>query len=154
MNQRILCGCVELPNRIENKIERITESGCWIWTGCLNNKGYGQFHHNKKTTYVHRFVFEVLRFTIPDDLCIDHLCRVRCCVNPYHMEPVTNKENILRGESGHAINARKTHCYRGHEFTPANTYIRKMGERECRKCHSEYQNRRYHAAKAVQNGKP
>jgi hypothetical protein len=71
---------------------------------------------------------------IPEGLVIDHLCRNRGCINPTHMEPVTNAENVLRGEGPTAVNARKTHCKRGHPFDDVNTYVYAKG-RACRMCH-------------------
>jgi hypothetical protein len=68
---------------------------------------------------------------------LDHLCRNTRCVNPDHLEPVTLAENVLRGVSSPAMNARKTHCDSGHEFTPANTYISPRSERKCRACGRE-----------------
>ncbi|MFZ2529632.1 MAG: HNH endonuclease signature motif containing protein [Rhodococcus sp. (in: high G+C Gram-positive bacteria)] len=74
---------------------------------------------------------------IPEGLVIDHLCRVRHCVNPAHLEPVTNRENTLRGDCVDANRERslsRTHCKHGHELTPKNTYIDPRGYRECRTC--------------------
>jgi hypothetical protein len=82
----------------------------------------------------HRWSWEKVNGSVPDDLHIDHLCRNRACVNPAHLEPVTRRENILRGVGITAQNARKTHCKNGHEFTEANTYIRPGGHRGCREC--------------------
>lgn len=75
---------------------------------------------------------------IPDDLTLDHLCRVRACVNPDHMEPVTIRENALRGETAAARNAAQTHCPQGHEYTGENTYVTTAGSRRCRTCTREY----------------
>jgi hypothetical protein len=96
------------------------------------NKGYGAFMVGGRNVRVHRWAYETLVGPIPDGLVIDHLCRVRNCVNPDHLEPVTHRENIRRGEAG-AWNRVKTHCPQGHEYTPENT--RYSGTtRNCREC--------------------
>lgn len=89
----------------------------------------------RKTMRAHRAAYIEFREPIPDGLTIDHLCRNTGCVNPSHMEAVTAKINVLRGETITGINSRKTHCLRGHEFTEANTYIAKKGSRVCKACH-------------------
>jgi hypothetical protein len=80
--------------------------------------------------------YELAIGPIPEGLTIDHLCRNRGCVNPAHLEAVTNRTNLLRGDGIAALNARKTHCKRGHEFTPENTYVWREGTRACRACHT------------------
>lgn len=107
---------------------------CWLWAGSLNNCGYGRFRLGIKAYAAHRVVYESEVGLIPDGLVIDHLCRTPCCVNPEHLEPVTNKENILRGTAPSAVHARKTHCPRGHEYNEKNTYYQKKGGRQCRPC--------------------
>jgi hypothetical protein len=112
--------------------------GCLIYTGPFNNRGYGTISTTvngaSASASAHRVVYEALVGPIPTGLQLDHLCRTRACVNPAHLEPVTRRENILRGESPSAVHARKTHCIRGHEFTPENTHTRSDGSRSCRKC--------------------
>jgi hypothetical protein len=113
----------------------VVADGCWLWTGYRLHNGYGSLMANgKKNTLAHRFAYELLVGPIPDGLTLDHLCRVRNCVNPAHLEPCTMAENALRGVGPTAVNARKTHCKRGHEFTPQNTYARPDGGRECKAC--------------------
>ena len=106
---------------------RADESGCWIWHGQRNNAGYGMAFRicscGEGTTFMpaHRMAYLMIVGPIPDGLVIDHLCRNPPCVNPAHLEAVTARENTIRGTSPVAINAVKTHCIRGHEFTPENT---------------------------------
>ena len=124
-------------------------TGCWLWTATGNGNGYGQFWSEKRMVYAHRHAYERWVGPIPDGLQIDHLCRVRCCVNPNHLDPVTCRENLLRGETFNAENAAKTHCVHGHEFTPENTYISPCdGCRRCRNCNAAAVTR-YKARKAA-----
>lgn len=112
----------------------IPECGCWVWIGDATPRGYGRFmNQNGKVVRAHRVFYELLRGPIPDGLSIDHLCRVTSCVNPDHLEAVTNKENVLRGIGPTARNAKKTHCPLGHEYDAANTRHDKKS-RFCREC--------------------
>ena len=118
----------------------VTENGCWLWSAG-KTKGYATMSIGWKTYYVHRLTFEHFRKSVPEGLELDHLCRRRHCVNPWHLEIVTQKENILRGVSFSAINAKKTHCKRGHEFTEENTRFRIRDgsvRRSCRECDRSY----------------
>lgn len=110
---------------------------CWIWTGSLNRQGYGQFYFNHKQGRAHRYSFIHFKGEIPQDKVIDHICNNPQCVNPKHLRAVTNKENVLRGRSPLAENARKTHCPKGHPFDEKNTRLIKKGnnfERWCLEC--------------------
>ncbi len=120
--------------RIEANITPEPNTGCWLWTGasCL---GYGTLFVRNKRTRAHRAVWELHRGPIPAGMFIDHMCRVKSCVNPDHLRVVTKKTNNLENHSGApARNARKTHCLRGHPFAGANLRIRKNGDRTCIAC--------------------
>lgn len=111
---------------------------CWSWAGTINWKGYGRFSGQAS----HRVAYELMVGPIPGGLVIDHLCRNRACVNPAHMEPVSNRENILRSPVAvTAVNARKERCDHGHAYTPENTVTSRLG-RACRKCKNAW-NREY-----------
>jgi hypothetical protein len=125
-------------DRFWPKVEK-TES-CWLWVGATTGKGYGTFWNEGRMVYAHRFAYESLVGPIPDGLQIDHLCRVKNCVNPEHMEPVTNAENTTRGD---LHNRRKTHCRNcGHPLERRKA----QGDRICRPC-QEKSNQRYRARK-------
>lgn len=137
---------ITAEERFWAKVDRRGDDECWLWTASLNNRGYSQFLHNRLLRLGHRFSFELLVGPIPDGLQLDHLCRVRHCVNPAHLEIVTPRENCLRGKSIAAENARKTHCPRGHPYSGDNLIIRQNG-RSCRICVNTKQNEAYHARK-------
>jgi hypothetical protein len=114
--------------------------GCWLWTGRLTPDGYGIFDVKTTTVRAHRFAYELHVGPIPPGLEIDHLCRVRHCVNPDHLEAVTPQVNTLRSDSIQGINGRKTQCIRGHMFSPENTYvIPTSGSRNCLSCKREWE---------------
>lgn len=122
--------------------EKVDRSGgantCWPWQSTLIHSGYGQFAYKGKNVLAHRFAYVLTHGAIPEGKEIDHVkdrgCTQRSCCNPAHMEPVSKRVNTLRGSSFSAINARKTHCNRGHEFTVENTETESTGSRRCRTC--------------------
>lgn len=108
---------------------------CWTLTTVPYKNGYSFFKFNKKRVVGHRFAYRLIRGPIPAGLQLDHLCRNRQCVNPFHLEPVTQKENLLRGEGIAAKNARKLICKRGHVLAGENLYLRPDGKgRACKAC--------------------
>ena len=108
-------------------------NGCWRWLGSTDRGGYGSFQVAGETFMAHRAAW-FLTFGRWPTQTLDHLCRARNCVNPDHLENVSMRENSLRSDGPTAINARKTHCRAGHEFTPENTYDNGQGNRKCREC--------------------
>jgi hypothetical protein len=116
---------------------RIAESECWEWIAYRLPAGYGRFYDGHRDAMAHRFAYETWNGPVPNGTTIDHLCRNRCCVNPDHLEAVTHRENLLRGNTVSALNARKTHCPRGHPYDEANTHIQRDGGRICRQCNRD-----------------
>jgi hypothetical protein len=130
-------------NTIHDVLERLIicepstlATGCWEWPGGKTCGGYGKVTMAKKTRIVHKLAYEHLVGSVPDGLQLDHLCRNPCCANVEHLEPVTGRENLMRGTSFSALNARKTHCPQGHELAGANLLVSK-GARICRTCKRE-----------------
>lgn len=138
------------PTIIERLTSRLveTDAGCWVFTGALNAAGYGAIGDRGKVLRTHRVMYEHMVAEIPEGLQLDHLCRNRACCNPYHMEPVTNYVNWMRGEHRVVKVLRDGVCQRGHEMTPANTYRRKSGGVLCRACVLE-NNRAYRRRRAA-----
>lgn len=126
-------------------------AGCWIWRGGRSPTGYGHFSTESYKGLAHRYAYMSVYGPIPEGLTLDHLCRIRECVRPLHLEPVTQRTNNRRGLSPSAINAVKTHCPRGHEYTPKTTYYRPFGYRECRLCWTPNQRGRRARKRELQN---
>ena len=137
------CGCASgalrwssrhqtLEERFLAKVQKTT--GCWLWTGSKDRQGYGAIHRDNSMERAHRVSHELYKGPIPDGLTIDHLCRNTSCVNPEHLEAVTQQVNILRSDGPCAQNARKTKCNHGHPFDEVNTGYTQKGERYCKAC--------------------
>lgn len=137
--------------RFWQKVLPEPNSGCWLWDGADNGEGYGAIRISGVTHKAHRLSYQLFVGPIPDGLQIDHLCRVRCCVNPTHLEAVTQKTNIQRGEAAKRAKewfaANVTHCPAGHEYTRDNLRANKYGHRMCATCHRERERARYYAKK-------
>ena len=128
-----------LAERMAAKTGTPTAEGCWPWIGTAKGNGYGMIVHNGVRWLAHRLAYELQVGPIPSGLQIDHLCRNRGCVNPAHMEPVTNRENGLRGISPAAEHARSTACPRGHPYDAS--WAGRYGHRRrgCLRCHAKHQ---------------
>ncbi len=127
---------LSLPKRFTDRVAEQDRNGCAIWPGCKDHMGYGRMGWHR-SRLVHRIAYEAVHGEIPDGLVIDHLCRTPSCVNPEHLEAVTQKENCKRGTAGEVTTARqasKTHCPQGHPYSGDNLYITKVGSRACKKC--------------------
>lgn len=133
---------------LDAKISVNAQTGCWIWVGGITRKGYGRVcpPGRRGSIHAHRCVYELVVGVVPKQLDMDHLCRVRACVNPSHLEPVTRRENILRGESFAAIKSANTHCPQGHPYEGTNLRVRPDNVRICRACNRNKAREYYHKA--------
>ena len=124
-----------IESRFWNKVEKTPS--CWNWIAGLRGNGYGRFTINGESITAHRFSYELIRGPIPIGLQLDHLCRNIRCVNPDHLEPVTCRENLLRGNTLAAIAVKKTHCPNGHELITENLihFTKRKYGRACKICH-------------------
>lgn len=132
---------------------QFNENGHWIWTGRPNNKGYGRIGRGGKyggMQFAHRAAYELFLGRIPEGLEIDHVCRVTMCVNPDHLEAVTHRENLRRGDTFTRKQLAKTHCPQGHPYDEENTYISVRGLRYCRTCVRVANRKSYRKRKARQ----
>ena len=144
LNQSTTFGDARLSERFWKKV-RVLDDGCWEWTSSTTHDGYGRFRvgsrrdDTEKVVSAHRWSYEKLIGPIPIPLSLDHLCRNRACVYPAHLEAVTIRENILRGNGLAACQARRTHCPYGHPYSGDNLYLKRNGARQCRECWKRYE---------------
>lgn len=136
-------GDPRLPDRFWTKIDVVQKlpppwTPCWMWNAAKGEYGHGFFHWNGRSSNAHRVAYQELVGPIPSELELDHLCRNPPCVNPAHLEPVTHRENMIRGKNPAATNAAKSFCDKGHEFTPENTIPNGKQGRGCLECRREY----------------
>lgn len=140
---------MDLLDRLSSKIKIDPDSGCWLWTatrGPSDKFQYGQIRvggRQGRVLTAHRVMYELVVGPVDDSLVLDHLCRNTLCVNPAHVEPVTQQINVLRGVGNAAQNAAKTHCAHGHELSGSNLRILYNGKRCCRACRSKYDRNHY-----------
>lgn len=132
--------------RLLSKAERV-DSGCLLWRGVLTPAGYGvikvRVGNSSLRRAAHRLAYEAQRGAIPEGLVLDHLCRVRNCIEVTHLEAVTQRTNVLRGIGPSAKNARKSRCQNGHSFDAPNTRFDRFGKRRCRSCDREAKRAEY-----------
>ena len=140
---------IPVSERFAAMVSPEPNSGCWLWLGCVDPNGYARMYDGVSGGRpVHQVAYEIHKGPIPENLHIDHRCRVRCCVNPNHLEAVTQLENTRRGHGLAVVNAAKTHCPAGHLYSDGNTYHYALGGRTCRVCHAIYV-KRYHDRKRL-----
>lgn len=123
-----------LPGRFWSKVKPCPMSGCWLWTASTGRCGYGSFRLDKKNRKAHRVSYQFLVGEVPSGLQLDHLCRTRCCVNPEHLEAVTARVNVLRGEGQAGKSARATACRNGHEYVAGSYRTNARQQRICLAC--------------------
>jgi len=131
----------------------VVETGCWVWQGGRGGyeNSYGTFFNGERTERAHRWAYRTWVGDIPPGMTLDHLCRVRLCVNPRHLEPVTKRVNTLRSPNAvSAVNARKTHCPQGHPLSGRNLYRDPANRRVCRACARDRYRRWYQKGAATQ----
>lgn len=133
-----MTGDTSMAVRFWAKVQRDDADGCWEWLSKRDHGGYGRFNLSRsRSRAAHRVAYELTMGPIPDGLTIDHLCRNRGCVNPAHLEPVTQRENVRRGLApalGRARNNNLDRCPAGHPYSGLNLFHRDRGWRGCRTC--------------------
>lgn len=125
----------QIKQKILSKILIDPNTECWLWQGYADRDGYARIEViGGKNKFVHRLSYEAFTGSIPEGMSIDHICKNRGCCNPKHLQQLSIKENILRGDGASSKNNKKTHCNEGHEFSAENTYINNRSARVCKTC--------------------
>lgn len=135
----------DLPGRFWSRVNKT--DGCWLWTGTMNKFGYGVVSVDNRHVMAHRVALTLSGYSLDPDLTVDHLCRVRACVRPDHLEQVSMRENLLRGNTITSANAAKTECPQGHPLDGVR--VRAVVERYCKECDRQSARRRYWAKRGV-----
>jgi hypothetical protein len=131
----------------------VDDNGCWIWQRAINRDGYGRIRVDKRAWLVHRLAYTLSVGAIPNGLDLDHLCRVRACCNPSHVQPVDRKTNVLRGEHPNVVLHHVGQCKHGHVIDTDNAYVRPDGRLKCAECtRAAVRQRRANAAVARTDG--
>lgn len=133
------CGSMRKPESVRfwEKVDVRGPDECWIWQASRDGCGYGMFK-SERSTRAHQWAYMSTVGPIPEGLVLDHLCRTPSCVNPAHLEPVTNQENLSRGWGRRLRNGMATECINGHAYTPENTYTHPVSEQKvCKTCSSK-----------------
>lgn len=131
-----------LLSRFWSRVEKMPNGGCWLWRGTIDKGGYGLFRVGPLGRRAHRIAWELLRGPFPEGLVADHLCRNPPCVNPDHIEPVTNAENLRRGVGTNMVGARTNRCKHGHVLVIVACAGRPEGRRLCPTCRKEFARKR------------
>lgn len=126
----------KLPIERFLKFVRYAENGCQLWIGYRFPNGYGLFSPGGRehSVYAHRWAHQHFVGPIPEGLEVAHKCGNRACVNPQHLKAITHRENLFDTLTSTRLNSEKTHCVKGHEYTPENTIYTREGWRQCKKC--------------------
>lgn len=138
-----------IKERLMAKVEKRADTGCWVWTGTMqNSKGYGSIYYDRKNERVHRVSYKLFIGPIPDGLFVLHRCDNPPCINPEHLflgTPMDNTRDCL--SKGRFPGQKATHCVHGHEYTKENTIISRHGRRSCRECYRQYKRNLYYRKK-------
>jgi hypothetical protein len=137
-----------LEERFWEKVNKNGPNGCWVWTASLTSTGYGQIEVDYQKVKAHRVAYKLLVGDIPTDKELDHLCQNPVCVNPEHLQPVSHRDNVIRGKGWAKDNLAKTNCPQGHPYDLINTKFYK-NDRQCRTCKRARDLRSYYAKRAA-----